>query len=315
MKSTTQLSYTFRIALLACTLLFSSCSGEVTPEASNKVTILIDGSGSFQNKQQDAINRVSVLLDSLAQKKLHRWELNSDQIIIISLDAIPEVIWNGSIQDLKDQDRKSWEKRFESRTDYAGCTDVTTAFRIATQHLDGDPRYIHKYLFVFSDLLHEPPNTSVNQCYLPSKTPRDEFPWQSLADVSVSVFWMPPDQKLAWRREALEHDVDSNFALFTASESDEVTIKPPPAPAVELMAEELEAEREEVRKLGENILKGSLFTTLGAVVLFLLSVILLLIKNKRKRGPTTHKGSVSMPLSPPRTVNQTTQPPTRPPTH
>ena len=231
------------IALAILIVLSVSACAEKRPEPLNKVVIVIDNSGSFQERKMEAIERTTALLDAISSKKLHRWEEATDQISLIGLDAIPEVIWRGSLAELKALVPDFWTARFKSRTDYAGCTDVTSAFRVSVAHLDGNPRYVRKYLFVFSDLVHQPPTDSIYRPGKPSRLPGDDFPWEGLRDVSVSVFWVPPDQKLVWRRAVEQHGLESSFALYTTSESGEVEIKPPPKAELELTEAEKKAEQ------------------------------------------------------------------------
>lgn len=220
-------------ALLAW-LCASQAAAQIDPEPANHVVIVIDGSGSYRARQAEAVERSTALLDKIAQTKLHRGDPDTDRVTLISLDAIPEVLWHGTLRDLKKIDHAAWAKRFRARTDYAQCTDVSAAFQLATQYLTGDPRWVSQYLFVFSDLIHEPPTTTITKCQVPKRPslPPADFPWSLLQHVSVAVFWVPPDQKLAWRRVVSEHGLSATFALYTDAESGAVTITPPPRPTL-----------------------------------------------------------------------------------
>ena len=160
-------SLVFVPVVLLIVLLGGSAIAASRIDSSNRVVIMIDGSGSYKSRQGEALTRSIKLLDAMAQAKLHRWEPVSDQIIIISLDAVPEVLWRGTLRELKTLDRTAWTARFQARRDYASCTDVGTAFKLATQHLKGDSRSVAKYLFAFTDLIHEPPTTSIRLCRKP----------------------------------------------------------------------------------------------------------------------------------------------------
>lgn len=237
----------FALALIiSLNLAFAGCSsGEKRPDPINEVVIILDGSVTYKTRRTEAIAKISALLDSLAQAKVSRWEPSKDQIKIITVDAVPEVIWQGSIRDLKAMKQSEWAERFKARTDYEQCTDVEAAFKLAASNLQGDPQYVNKYLFAFTDLIHEPPTTSIRACRLPTKPslPAEDFPWGELQDVSVSIFWVPPDQKLAWQRAVAEHRLGSSFALYTTSESSQVKITPPPKPTRKVTDEERAAER------------------------------------------------------------------------
>ena len=246
----------------------------------NKVVIIIDSSGSFKSRQVEAIRKTTELLKAISQTRIHRWEKAIDRITLISLDAIPEVLWSGSLKELKAKDPSFWTARFRGRRDYALCTDVGAAFRLAVRNLDGDPRYIHKYLFVFSDLVDEAPSGSI---YKPGRrigSPPSGFPWDSLRNVSVSVFWLPANQKLVWRRAVEQHGLGS-FALFTVSESSSVSIQPPPRPSTELT----ESERKTLQK---RYLGYAMRFLIWAAVFMIVAVAILVaavyILRRRARG-------------------------------
>lgn len=197
------------------------------PETWNDVVVIVDGSGSYRARQAEALAKAQALLDGLAAEKLKRWERAPDKVTVIALDALPDVLWTGTVQSLKSIDRAAWIKRFEKRSDFASCTDVSAAFRLALRQFDGDPRYVSRYIFAFTDLVHEPPAASLRQCEAP-RSPAPDFPWKQLKGVSVTVMWVPPAQVLAWRRAAVAHGVETSFAILSDSESAEVAIAPPP---------------------------------------------------------------------------------------
>lgn len=285
MDSSTDRAYwlCFSILTAALVLLLAGVTSAQSPaEPHNRVVIIIDGSGSYKARQTEAVERAVTLLEGMAQRKLHRWEPTTDHISLLSLDAIPEVLWQGTLQDLKKMDRAAWTGRFRARTDYAKCTDVSAAFRLAAQHLEGDSRSVSKYLFVFSDLIHEPPTTSIVACQRPKRPslPSNDFPWGALQDVSVAVFWVPPDQKLAWRRAVEEHGLTANFALYSASESTEVTIVPPPRPTTTVTEAEREAEKARYRGYFTTFIKtGGGFIA----VVVLVPLVGLLVGHLRRR--------------------------------
>lgn len=262
---------------------------ERVPEPSNRIVIVIDGSGSYKSRQGEAVNRAVTLLDEIARTKLQRWESETDVITIISLDAMPDILWQGNLQELKATDTKEWTKRFLARSDYSACTDVGAAFNLAVPHLAGDPRYVSKFLLVFSDLVDEPPTKSVRKCRTANPAPPSNFPWESLKDVSVSVFWAPPDQKLLWRQAAEQHGVSSTFALYTTSESSNVAIAPPPRPVVKVTEADRRQDRERFKEIGAGVVKWGGWTLLALVVLPLFGAILgRLLRGRSRTAQSTH---------------------------
>jgi hypothetical protein len=279
------------VGLLCLTV--AACANDRQPDPFNQIVIMIDGSGSYRNRQMEAISKATSLLDSLAQTKVRRWEESNDRVTIISLDAVPEALWQGNLAELKKLKQADWAARFKSRTDYASCTDVAAAFQLAAGHLDGDPRYVDKFLFAFSDLIHEPPTSSIGKCQAATKPslPSEEFSWDAFRNVSVSVFWVPPDQKLAWQRAVAEHNLASSFALYTTSESAQVKIQPPARATLKISDEE-----REVQKAG--IVSGIVKALVGLLILFLVIgiVIWLLMRKPRRLNRQVHPSVPPLPL-------------------
>lgn len=281
------------ILALALLLAYSS-SSLAAPKPTNRVAIVIDSSGSYRERQAEAVDRAVALLEGMAKTELQRWEKGMDQISLISLDALPEVIWQGSLRELKSLDRKAIMARFTVRTDYAACTDVTAAFKLAARFLEGDQRYTHKYLFAFSDLRAEPPADSLRKCRKPQPIPKD-FSWEALKDIQdIKVLWVPPDQKLNWQRAAQEHGLEGTFHLYTSAESGQVSIAAPPKAELneEVKQSERRATQERLKGTFGSVLKGAalaLGAVIGSLALMLAGVFLYGRRNKRsasRRNPT-----------------------------
>lgn len=279
---------TVAAAVAAGMILAPGMASAAAPQPVNKIVVMVDASGSYRTRQAEAVTRAVDLLTRVAETKLRRWDAGADQIAVVSLDALPEVLWQGNLRDLKAVGAEQWKARFQGRTDYAHCTDVSAGLRVALRFLDGDPRYTTRYLFTFSDLMHEPPTQSLRACQKPVALPGD-VPWEALKDVQVHALWVPPNQKLVWTRAAQERG-HGQFQLYTPSESDQVTITPPP-PA-ELDPATREERRQETR---DQALRG-LGTTGGYLVngmigiggLFGLATVIALLVNRfgrRNRRP------------------------------
>lgn len=254
-------------SLLATIIASTGCSDAKRTVPANHVAILIDGSGTFKRRRADAIERARALVEEIANTRGRRSQGSQDTVAIIAVDAVPAVLWRGSLDALREIDHTKWVSRFEARSDYASCTDVDAAMHLALRELGDSSLQIHKYMFVFSDLLHEPPATDdMTRCEASRKGPGAEFPWDQLEDVSVSVLWAPRTQKLVWQREIDKHELSPTFNLYTESESAEVEIQaPPPAKRVVTEREQAKA-RLELSKFVWGALKA-----LGAVAfLFLL---------------------------------------------
>lgn len=272
---------TLAVVILALTLSLNALA-EVQPEPSNKVVIIIDGSGSYKKRRTEAIHKAVDLLDSMAQRKLYRWDTGSDSITIISLDAIPEAIWSGNLTQLKQMPPDFWANRFKGRKDLDGCTNVGEAFHQANDYLEGDSRSISKYLFVFSDLLNEPPTSSVKKCAKPNSMPPSDFPWESFKDVSVSAFWVPADHKLTWQKFIKEHGLEQSFKLHSDTESYEVAIAPPPRPEITMTKADIAKVREQTTQALISIGKWVLIAV--SVFIFCLTALIVMAKSLQKRS-------------------------------
>lgn len=230
----------------------------------NRIVVLVDATYSFKQHRLNAIEQTQRLVEQIATRRLKRWEA-ADQFVIISLDAIPEVIWRGNARALGEQSRDDWATRFNARGDYARCTDVRAAFELAFRELESAPQPAGRYLIGFSDLIHEPPVNSPSRCKarkLPS-VPDKDFGWDRLADVAVAMFWLPPIQKLAWNRAMKENGLD-NFRLFTISESTAAEIELPRPPVREMTAQERQR------------LLGNLADAIGQLIVYVAGGVVLL---------------------------------------
>ncbi len=283
------------LAILIALFAASHAHAQVSRNPFNRVVVMIDASGSYKNRQTAAINKVDKMLSVLAERKAKRWE-KKDEVILISLDALPEVIWKGTITELKAMKGTAWQRRFRARTDYAGCTDVAAGFQLAAQLFDQAPHPSQKYFLVFSDLKDEPPTTSPRKCraHKAPSPPPQEIPWDQLADVSVAVFWMPPDQKFVWKKAVLAEGMEQNFAFYTTSESNEVELKAPPV-ARRVISESDRLETQEVFLSGGATLGKWLLYIGGAfTVLILIPVVFKMIggRGRKSQRPVRVRGVV-----------------------
>lgn len=287
-------------AIAASTLMAPGMASAAAPQPVNKIVVMVDASGSYRARQAEAVTRAVELLTRVAETQLRRWDAGADQIAVISLDALPEVLWQGNLRDLKAVGAEQWKARFQGRTDYAHCTDVSASLRVALRFLDGDPRYTTRYLFTFSDLIHEPPTQSLRACRKPVALPGD-VPWEELKDVQVHALWVPPDQKLVWNRAAQEHG-HGQFQLYTPSESDQVTITPPPR--AELDPATREERRQETRDqalrgletAGRYWLNGMI--GIGGLFGLLLVIALVASRFRRRRRQPVRRPAPSFPQTP-----------------
>lgn len=246
-------------------LLGAKAQAGPAPKAVNRVAILIDGSGSYKDRQAQAVAKAVTLLEQMGEKRVRRWE-TGDEIAIIALDAMPDVLFRGSLQELKAVKPDAWVARFKARSDYIKHTDLVTAFELALRHLEGDPRYVSKYLIAFTDLIHDPIGGPAPKKGKPTPPPA-AFPFAGLEGVAVSVLWCPYPQKQAWLAAVREQGLAESFQIYTTSESGTVTLKAPPKPKVKLTEGEREAQRAQVVAGFQTVLRSMALVLLAILIL------------------------------------------------
>ena len=272
----------------------------------NRVAVVIDASGSYKSKMQDAIGSAAVLLEQMSNVSFKRWEPARDRIVLISMDSMPEVIWSGSLQDLKTLDKEHWKSAFEVRGEYAQCTDVVKGIRLAVRELNRDAgAKTNKYMFIYSDLVHEPPMNSINDC-APINTANPvpvDMPWEDLKDISIVTLWIPIDQKFVWTKAVEEFFLQDTFKLY-ASESEVREILPPPRPTILPTEEESKEAREQVMQglsfAGKAVAVLIIATvTLVLLILFFLAIFFVWVRFVRNPRRLTHRhgpGNPRMPI-------------------
>lgn len=224
-----------------------ACGVRHADPPSNATAVMLDLSGTFKNRAGAALEQTEKLLDGMADTKLRRWEKDRDSISIVALDAQPAVLWSGTLRALAElKDSGTLAALIAGRADYAQCTDIAAGFSVAAAAL-ADGSATNKYLFVFSDLVSEPPQTSLARC-APGRHPSpppDDFDWSSLAEVSTDVFWVPPAQAFPWK-QAITAQGLSNIRIHTPSESERAVLNPPPRPKRQIGPIETQAARSQI---------------------------------------------------------------------
>ena len=237
-------------------------------EPFNRIVFMLDSSGSFQARRLEAVNKASSLVDEIAARKTKRYE-TKDEVIVISLDAIPEVIWRGTSDQLKNETPKYWKQRFDARRDYQACTDVENGLILAAQILHQEPQPSNLFLFAFTDLIHEPATAkSATKCkpaVLPS-VPSRNFDWNAFKDVEAHVLWLPINQKMAWF-EATKMAGLNNFHLYSESDSASIKLIAPDQARRVMNEEERTHGKEKVTSLLSGVGKVALYGVLGIGVL------------------------------------------------
>jgi len=268
--------------LAVCLPLFglTGCIGGTNePKPANHIAILIDGSKTFDRRRGEAVQRAQELIDKIAEKPGRRHQGANDSVTVIAIDAMPSVLWRGTLDELRSADREVGLRRFAARSDYSFCTDVDGAFRLATEELGPSSPQIHKYVFVFSDLQHEPPSDSLRRCQKPRVGGADSFPWSGIEDASISVLWTPPGQKLAWQREIDTRGLSKSFHVYVDSESAELVPAPPPV-ARRVITEQ---ERQQTKDLVNSAVGLALKIVLAVVLLSAIVIGLILMAARRRQ--------------------------------
>lgn len=252
----------------------------------NRIAIMLDASGSFKDRRMEAVQKASELIDKISNVQSKRYE-GKDEVIVISLDSIPETIWSGAKEQLRNESLQYWKQRFEARNDYQYCTDIENGFILAAQELHKEPQATNLYLFAFTDLINEPPAGSATKCQpatLPS-LPSAQFPWNAFADVEAHILWVPINQKQAWLEAAKTAGLGANFHIHSESESNVIELNAPPKARHIMTREERESGKENIQGFAKGIGRVALYI-IGGVMLILIGgmgMTVLAKKNKRRR--------------------------------
>jgi hypothetical protein len=163
------------------------------------------------------------------------------------------------------------------------------SFKLALLHLQGDPRYFTKYLFVFSDLVSEPPTTSVTTCEKPHYAPDKDFPWQQLENVSTTIFWMPANQQMLWRKAMGNAGFTGLFVMNNSGFSEKMIIATPPKAEIRLSEADKELNKQNyIRKIKDfGKLAGMLVLrfAMGFVALMVIIGVVAAIIRRRSSRP------------------------------
>lgn len=261
------------IMILIMFFMADVATATVKPKPFNRVAVVIDSSGTFKGHQFAAIEKVKGLLDKMAEQTERRYQA-PDEIYILSLDALPTVIWFGKRPQLEELTSERLSELFANRSSYSHCTDVAKAFNLASNKLNRDPVPAAKYLFVFSDLIDEPPS-SRTKCEPPSRPslPPVDIHWDSLTDASISVFWAPDDQISAWMSSISDQGL--NIKFYNEAEARNMELPPPPKARFKMSEEERKEKLEHLSNGIWGLIKWFLKYTLlfigGLIGLILLS--------------------------------------------
>lgn len=279
---------TARIALVliavfvVLTVLTQPCFAEKRVRSFNRIVVMLDASGTFKDRRMEAVQKAEELVGKISAAKSKRYE-GKDEVIIISLDSIPETIWSGTKEQLSNETPQYWKQRFNARSDYMNCTDIENGFILAAQELHKDPQATNLYLFAFTDLINEPPAGSATKCQpvtLPS-LPSAEFPWDVFADVETHVLWTPINQKQAWFEAVNAAKLGANFHIHSGSESSVIELNAPPK-ARHIMSEEERIEgKGKIQGFFKGIGKTALYVVGGGVLILVLGGVFTSIIAKR----------------------------------
>src|SRR5438552_14774744 len=89
------------VTVVTCAAVVACAGGPIRQAPINRAAILIDTSGTFAGRVPDALTKASALLAEMATPALHRWDPGADRISIVSIDASPDVLWEGTLRDLQ----------------------------------------------------------------------------------------------------------------------------------------------------------------------------------------------------------------------
>lgn len=261
----------FSLIATLCAFCFTSCNfsscGELKPMPPTyviKVVLLYDGTLTLERYKERIWEQVTKFLENALNTPIPFGEKHHSEIVIITVDAFPTIIWKGTLQQLKkDFGQESntkkdnlpeskeglelstsetinklqtrlalnnkLQEKLNSRSDYTGCTDIVQAFNLAVDELSREERGVkyNKYIYAVTDLVTEPPNSSLKRCVPAQSKPPQNFPWDKLQDINVSVYWVPSSTTLVWKHTVQEHNLSTSFTIYTVAESSAIELSMP----------------------------------------------------------------------------------------
>jgi hypothetical protein len=258
----------------------------------NRIVIILDASGTFRKRVGEALPKIQGLVAGIEGERTTRYDAQ-DEILIISLNGHPSVIWAG----YKDQLDQLTEQQLQDAfgvTPKPDCTDVGYALNLAGFKLNAAPPPTAKYLFAFTDLLNEPVTKDGKSCLplsRPSLPPRS-VEWDSLADASMTFFWVSDVEIRGWEQVLAPKHL--NLKMLDEAASRNANIESVPKAKRKISAQEQQQAQEGFRRLGVvvAIVAGAV---IGLVVL--MGVALSLIARRRRRAVLQRRT-----IPPPQTV-------------
>lgn len=288
---------------LGLTFVVGCQTTQIPVEPANHVVILVDRSASFRARLQEAIAAAGTVVDQMSKTRLHRWEEDADRIVLVSVDAMPAVVWEGGLRSLKALDPAQVERLFLARASYDRCTNVGAAFRLAAEKLGEPADHVTRHVIAFTDLIDEPPTNAIDRCVKPKtpSLPAADFPWAELHGANVNVFWVPPSQLLSWTQAIQQQGLRDSFHLHSPEESVTASFAAPPRPELELSREEQERVRAEVirsaRRLGRGVTVGLVGIVAAIVMAGGIGIVVIRARRGRRAVGAARGGRRAGPAS------------------
>lgn len=236
------------------------------PQAFNRIVVVLDFSGSFAKRFNEALAQVQGYLDAVASRRDRRWHL-PDEVYIIALDSAPQVIWHGKRAQVRELKADTLITLAAQRRHLAECTDLSNALDLAVWKLHRPPVPLGKHLLVFSDLVDDPPprkpGTGRCQGGIRPSPPPENFDWNAFKDVKILGFWAHDDEIRLWQPVLDNAGVAAR--LWDEAEARNAELTPPERPVAVASPEE------DARKLRSAWMFGKyLVWGLGGLVALLL---------------------------------------------
>ncbi|MBI5185174.1 MAG: VWA domain-containing protein [Nitrospinae bacterium] len=259
-----------------CFTIATAAWAEKVEKPFNRIVVIVDASGSFQDRISTALEQTSQLLGKIESGRDKRWD-RPDEISIVSLDSQPSELWTGTKKQLELLKNGELKKLFAGRKAFANCTDVKGAFNVAAYLLNHDPVPAGKYIVTFSDLLDEPPlpTGGCRPVRRPSAPP-EGIQWEKLSEATLVGFWVNIQEAQAWEEKLSQYDLAFQFNREANSMTAEL---PALKKAKRKITEEM---REEHLEKAGNFF-GSIFKVAGMFIAgFIVLIICISLLKRRK---------------------------------
>ena len=148
------------------------------------------------------------------------------------------------------------------------------------------PQAAEVYVLTFTDLLHEPPHNSYQQCQPRTGEPPRGIEWKAFAHAQLGFYFVSQEFRyrpaLKWKAELERQGLRAEFLDAAQALSAGVTLKPPPPAEYKATDAQLQDARRRAEQLKDEA--SSAFTRFGILSIAAIVGLFVWVGRKRQRN-------------------------------